>query len=271
MKQIILYIFILVFGLTTSPSFGDELLTVRFMDVGYADAILVEFPGGTNGLIDTGSPESAPKIIETLKQHDIQELAFVVLTHSHINHFGGLEAMIDHIEIAQVYINDGTGEGDEGYIELLATLEKHSIPVEVLKYKQQISIDGSATKLQVVHPPQLTGSHNADSLSFLLTHAQTRFWLTADIQPEGQDQIINAFPEVLQADCVQVPHHGGQLSKQFKSMRADQIFVVSTGENIYGKPMADQLAVLPGWVLRTDQSGDIVIRSDGQSIEVVHE
>ncbi len=60
-------------------SFADELLTVRFLDVGYADAILLQLPGGINGMIDTGSPETATKVVETLKALGISRLEFVVI------------------------------------------------------------------------------------------------------------------------------------------------------------------------------------------------
>lgn len=117
-----------------------------------------------------------------------------------------------------------------------------------------------------MHPRILSGSANEDALSLLLTYGKTRFWLTADIQPRGQDEIIREFPEVLSADCVQVPHHGGVLSESFISMAKDKIFVLSTGKNEYGKPLTEYLDSLPGRLLRTDRDGDIVIISDGFSI-----
>lgn len=271
MKRLFLVLSIILMGIITSVSWADEPLTVRFLDVGYADAILIQSTDGVNGMIDVGGPASAEKIIRSLAQFGVSSLDFVVITHGHLNHFGGLEQMLDHVEIRHVYVNGMNQHGDKGYKEVLSELKADSIPLTELQYEQQIDLNSKDINLVVVHPRMRTGSLNADSLSLVLTHEHIQFWFTSDIQPQGQDQIVRDFPDLVNADCIQVPHHGGKLSPFFESMNPDQVFVVSTGENTYGKPITEFLDAIPGRLLRTDLDGDIVITSDGRSIKVLDE
>jgi len=252
-------------------SWAAEPLKMRFLDVGYGDAILLELPGGGNAMIDVGGSSSAAKVVEVLKGLGISRLDFVVITHSHENHSGGLEEILKHFEIVQVYVNAEHSEGREGYSALLSEIQKSLIPVTVLWRGEEIDLESEDIRILVLNPRILSGSANEDALSLLLDYGKTRFWLTADIQAQGQDEIIREFPEVLSADCVQVPHHGGMLSESFTSMAQDKIFVMSTGKNEYGKPFTEYLNSLSGRLLRTDRDGDIVIISDGFTISVLNE
>ena len=271
MKKIFLLFSCFLIGAVANSSWADEPLKVRFLNVGYGDAILLQLPGGTNAMIDAGGSLSAAKTVEVLKGLGISKLDFVVITHSHENHFGGFEEILKHLEIRQVYVNAEDENGGEGYSALLSKMKKSLIPVTVLRRGEEINLKSEDTRILVLHPRILSGSANEDSLSLLLDHGKTRFWLTADIQTKGQEEIIREFPEVLSADCVQVPHHGGMLSESFVSMAQDKIFVMSTGKNEYGKPFTEYLNSLSGRLLRTDRDGDIVIISDGFSIRVLNE
>ena len=269
-KSFLLFNYLLI-AVAVNFSWANEPLIVRFLDVGYADAVLLQLPGGKNAMIDAGGPETATKVVEVLKRLGISRLDFVVVTHSDENHLGGFKEILKHFEIHQVYVNDENKEGREGYFTFLSEMQKRVIPVTVLRRGQEIDLESEDARILVLHPGILSGSANEDSLSLLLDYGKTRFWFTADIQPEGQDDIIREFPEVLSADCVQVPHHGGKLSESFISMAREKIFVMSTGKNEYEKPFTEYLNLLSGRLLRTDRNGDIIIISDGFSIRVLNE
>lgn len=262
-----------IFFLSSIANFSgaDELLKVRFLDVGYGDAILIRFPDGKHGMIDAGASEFSTEIIATLRRLGVARLDFAVITHAHLDHFGGFNDIRRHFEIGHLYLNSDPGEDSGEYFALVSGVREDSISLTVLSRGDEISTGHQDIRILVLHPAVLTGSPNEDSLSLLLVHGAVRFWLTADLQPDGQDAIIRDFPEVLEADVVQVPHHGGRLSQSFDLMPKATVFILSTGENDYGRPFADGLALLPGRLYRTDRDGDIVITSDRKTMKVTRE
>jgi competence protein ComEC len=82
-----------------NPTSGGEkpaagLLQVHYLDVGQADAILVQFPAGVNLLIDAGNDADAPLVINYLRQVGVETLNIVVGTHPHADHIGALDDVI---------------------------------------------------------------------------------------------------------------------------------------------------------------------------------
>lgn len=263
---------ILLICVFASNSWGwaKDVLSVRFLDVGYADAILLQLPNGQNGMVDVGGIETADYLIEYLDKRGIKQLDFIILTHDHDNHAAGLMPLSEHMAIKQVYVN-ATHSHQPTFEKLLLLMQQKAVPVTVLKRGDRIDLPLSALDVLVLHPEKLTGSSNTDSLSVLLSYGQTSFWLTADIPPDVQEDIIRDFPQVVHAQVVQVPHHGGQLSKRFKNQLIDKDFILSTGNNPYEKPLMPEINALNGRLWRTDQRGEIVITSDGKIINVTTE
>ena len=68
-------------------------LTVHFIDVGQADCALLE-SGGEYMLIDGGNREDGRLVVSYLEQQGVEELAYVVCTHAHEDHVGGLPSVL---------------------------------------------------------------------------------------------------------------------------------------------------------------------------------
>ena len=71
---------------TKQPNFS-----VQFIDVGQADAALIQCDGDYM-LIDGGNKADSNKIYSVLKKQNVKELDLVVATHAHEDHVGGLPA-----------------------------------------------------------------------------------------------------------------------------------------------------------------------------------
>ncbi len=291
----------ILFGLifATVPAQADvRPLRAHFIDVGYADAILLELPppagrglpaDTTTMLVDAGvakhsssSPrpevprgggafgrrEPAGRLISYLKFHQIRKIDAVVITHPHQNHFGGLRKVAGRIPIGRVFHN-GDPNAEKGYSALLSYLERKRVPVEILMRGQQLEQLPDSVTVEVLNPPDLNGTANDNSLALWLKHDKVSFLLLADIGPGRQDALLAAFPQIRQADCVLIPHHGGPLSDTFIEAFQGKLFIVSTGPNRWGLPREDQLKRLNGTVYRTDRNGTIVVESDGNTLKVV--
>lgn len=89
-----------------------------------------------------------------------------------------------------------------------------------------------------------------------------------DLEPEGQKELLDAFPGLSGVDAVKVPHHGGSLSDEFLKAFEDKVFIISTGDNKWGWPKEEELRRLKGRVYRTDQDGTALLESDGLSLSV---
>ena len=112
----------------------------------------------------------------------------------------------------------------------------------------------------------ISGSTNSSSLVSLLKFDKTSFLFTADVKPDIQNKIIEEFPEVSNSTCVKLPHHGGKLNDKFKTALDAKFYVISVGDNEYGRPFMDKFKDLEGDLFRTDKKGDIVMESNGKVV-----
>ena len=269
--------------LATVPTQADvRPLRAHFIDVGYADAILFEFPDATTMLIDAGdaqdsssrshrSPEGEEptgRLISYLKSHQIQKIDTVVITHPHRNHFGGLRKVAGRIPVARLFHNGDPNE-EKGYAALLDYLKRKQVSIAVLRRGQTLEHLPDSVTVEVLNPPDLNDSPNDNALALWIKHGKVSLLLLADIGPARQDALLAAFPDIRQADCVQVPHHGGPLSDAFIEAFQGKTFIISTGPNRWGLPHEDQLRKLNGTVYRTDRDGTLVVESDGNALKVV--
>lgn len=267
----IVFAFLIVI-LFSHKSFGEpETLRVHFMDVGYGDAILIELPDQSSLMIDAGEAQYSSQIIAYLKERGIKEIDATILTHPHDNHFGGLADIIDRFPIHRFYFNDDDQRAEEGYSEVIEKLKRRAVPMTVVRRGDEILVGTKDVRIQILHPADLSGSTNQNSVVTWLTFGETSFLFTADIKKSQQKEIMALFPEIQSADCVQVPHHGGKISRKFAEFLGNKIFVISTGENEYEKPYEQELEKLEGEIFRTDQHGAIVLESDGSTVRLLRE
>lgn len=247
-----------------------QILRVHFLDVGYADAIFVEFPDQTNMIIDAGDESSGDKVTAYLKKRNITRIDTVLITHPHQNHFGGLGAVMREIPIGRFFHN-GDRHGEEGYPELLEELNRRRIPIGILRRGRGFDSLPAAVTIEVLHPADVEddSNPNANSVVIYLRYGKTSILLMADIEEDQQAQLMRVYGATLKdVDCVKVPHHGGPLSDSFVYGFSDAAFIVSTGSNAWGLPREEDLRRLQGKIYRTDQDGTIVVETDGENMTI---
>ncbi|MFH1782998.1 MAG: MBL fold metallo-hydrolase [Candidatus Omnitrophota bacterium] len=249
----------------------EEKVYIHFIDVGYADAILIEIPGEGSILVDTGSEEYSDKLTTYLKNVGVKELHTLILTHPHKNHFGGISSVMEDFKVHRFFHNGDTGRAEEGYSELIKWINRRGLYGIVLRRGYDVKTSLKTLKIKVLNPEALLGDANENSIALYVKYKDTSFFLTGDIDTKQQDEIINKFPGLEAVDLVQVPHHGGKVSKKFSEFFKDKIFIISTGENKWGAPSQEDLDKLHGKVLRTDKKGNIIVESDGEKVRIFNE
>jgi beta-lactamase superfamily II metal-dependent hydrolase len=276
-------------------------LSVHFLDVGQGDGIMIEFPDGKNMMIDGGDRDKkiAEKLISYINGHNIRVFDYIMLTHPHADHAGGLNDVINmqNVAVKTVYMPMVKSSSDSDPLKYDASASYISTAVyrdfvDAVVAKQSaveysvggiggIVIEGEGYKLTLYTPLSLDAYLNlgtsdtklhAISPIMILEYAGKRIMFTGDANSVTEKQFIdfvrvgNLYGEV-DADVLKVGHHGSSTSttRDFLDLIKPEYAVICCGAgNTYGHPhqdTLDRLASVSGFtgLGRTDTNGDIVL------------
>lgn len=279
------YVFTVLFALAVWgvvlawPGSGVEIV---FCDVGQGDGTLIQ-QGFRQALIDGGQPGRALRCLEKFMPFFDRTIDVVVVSHPQLDHFGGLEDVFKRYDVTSFVYNGVAGTSTE-WQALSAAVKTEGARVKNLGAGEEFKMgDVSFT---VVWPrsgsvPQATGltpravlgvqdtrDPNETSLVLQVTYAAFDALLTGDIESE-QEQEIKKEIEPNSIEVLKVPHHGSKYSSSQSFLEAVRpaLAVIQVGKNSYGHPTKEaieRLESVGARVLRNDQDGDIVIKTDGK-------
>lgn len=247
---------------------GPDTLTVHFIDVGQADSILV-VNGQHAMLIDAGNNADAAQIEDYLRKEGISELEFLVGTHPHEDHVGGLDVIIQDFDVFKVImprVNHDTQSYKDVLLSMVARMMQPVYPAPGSSYEL-----GSA-EFTVLSPGRRSYEELNDySIVIKLVFGDTSFLFTGDAGfiPE-QEMIAQGYD--LSADVLKIGHHGSRYSTSDDFLRRvnPEAVVISVGKNNdYQHPHAETMLKLEANeipVYRTDENGTVLAVSDGHTI-----
>lgn len=248
---------------------SDEILSVHFLDVGQGDSVYIELPNGEIMLIDAGEQEAAEHVTEYIKERAVQRIDYLIGTHPHSDHIGGIPAVINTFEIGKMYMPK-VSHTSKTFENVLDAIEENAVDVYSAKAGVVIYED-EVTKIHILAPvSDKYEDLNNYSAVIKIQYGETSFLFTGDAEQLSEDEIS----EDVSVDVLKVGHHGSKTSssKEFLYRVMPETAVISVGaDNSYGHPSApviNRLNEIGAEVLRTDEYGDIVIESDGESIIV---
>lgn len=246
---------------TPIPSPTPAVLTVHFIDVGQGDAILID-KGDTDILVD-GGPTSAD-VLAYLQGQGIADIDFLVATHPHADHIGGLADVLAQYQVNEIWVNGDTATS-QTYQNFAAAVAAEGATVREPTRGYSTQIDG--LDIAVLNPSQLTGDPNEDSVVFRLTCGKVSVLLTGDATSDSEASML-ATGLGLDSDVLKVGHHGSSTSTSTAFLAAvtpeDAVISVGAG-NTYGHPAQDtldRLAAVGATAYRTDENGTVVLTSD---------
>jgi competence protein ComEC len=254
----------------------NNKFSMNFIDVGMGEAILVEAPGGIRILIDAGGDfrgnfDTGRAIITPiLLSKKILTLDYVINTHPHSDHAGGLPSILNTFKV-RTFVTGGYYINDSLFIRIMKIVKDKNICLQVWKEGNRIDIN-SDTQIFVMNPPQDFSGYDLNNASLVLKfiYKNTSFLLTGDIGSEVEERLIlSEMP--LASMIMKIPHHGSRYSSSLPFILAvkPDIAVLSTGRGITGLPSEEAIErykILPVQILRTDKNGFIQISSDGNRI-----
>jgi len=243
-----------------------QCLTVSFLDVGQGDAIALRSPAGRWLLIDGGprGPQGDAGrrvVVPFLRSQGAMQLAAIVATHAHLDHFGGLPAVLDAFDPAFV-LEPGQPVPDAGYLGFLGAVESDGAQWRPARRGDRMELDG--VTIDVLSPDSAWAVSqtdiNEESVVLLVTYGSTRLLLAGDAGIPTESHLAG---QVGRVTLLKVGHHGsrGATSDRWLDELQPVDAVISVGtKNRYGHPAPETLARLRGHgvtVLRTDQRGTI--------------
>lgn len=284
-KRTVLMIFFIVFFLLIilapfRPAVRN--LTLTMIDVGQGEAILVEFPGHKKMLVDCGggggsSFDIGEKIVSPfLWGKGMRRLDYVVISHLHPDHSGGLKALAKNFQINEIWATQSTIQGlaGEEFIRNSRLMNRlKTVGASDKFYFGQVEIE-------VLSPERAQGdfsaafsSVNENSLVLKIACREKSFLLTGDIGPETESRLLEN-RQSLQSSVLKVAHHGAfsKVSAEFIAAVKPEMALISVGSgNPYGFPAEKLMNIfkergLP--VFRTDLDGAIEMTTDGKTIRV---
>lgn len=254
---------------------------VTFLSVGQGDATLIETPdqvilvdAGPRWETDEGFSDAGEKeILPYLHKRGIRHIDLAILSHAHLDHFGGFVSLLDKIEIKQFKTVPGAGEGS-AYPELLKRIQAKNIPFEHAGNGsiEQLAPDLKLVYWQPMHDEQ--ASLNDQSLVVQLIHGNVRMLLSGDLEAEGEAALLREPGFIPEHAILKVPHHGSKTSStpEFLSQISPTDAIMSVGErNRYKHPSPEVVsryaeAGIRAW--RTDNTGAVCVCSRGSDYTV---
>ena len=164
---------------TNVPQFTDgETLTVHYIDVGQADAILLETEGKFM-LIDGGNKDDSQLVVSYLEQQGVSELEAVVCTHAHEDHVGGLPAVLAVYPTKAVYAPTKT-YSSKIFDSFLYYVDQQGLEVTIPAPGQLLTIGNMI--ITFMGPVQSYAETNDTSIVLSAFFDEVRFIFTGDME-----------------------------------------------------------------------------------------
>jgi competence protein ComEC len=247
-----------------------DTLEVHFIDVGQGDAILIE-ENDKDMLIDAGENTEGNVVVEYLKAENIKQLEYVIGTHPHSDHVGGLDTVLEAIPAKQVILPD-TDYKTKTYDDVLEVMKENNIKETEAKTGDTYRLGPASFTILAPCSSDYNDVNNY-SVCIRLTYGSTSFLFTGDAEALSEREMLES-GETLSADVLKLGHHGSAYSccEDFLNAVHPTYGVISVGkDNEYGHPSASTLQSMLDRdikVYRTDEQGTITFTSDGNEIMV---
>lgn len=265
---------------TTNSTNQEKSLSVEYIDIGQADSSLIYLPNGEIMLIDAGGNSTAKKLSKYLSEEKgITKIDYLVGTHPHEDHIGGLDVIINDFDIGELYmpkLADSSVPTTKTYNDVLdAIINKN------LKANQGIAgvtiLEKDDLKIDIIAPNSNKYSNlNNYSIVIKITYGEKSLLFMGDAEELSENEILENSYNV-KADVIKCGHHGSHSSssENFIDAVSPQYAIISCGtDNSYGHPHSETITTFENnniTYYRTDIQGTIYLSCDGKNINITTE
>lgn len=251
--------------------------SVHFIDVGQGDSTLI-CAGDETILIDAGENNKGDEVLLYLSRLGIERLDYVIGTHAHSDHIGGLDTVINGIEVENIILSDLPEKmvpTTKTYTDLLEAIQTRNVNLIVAEPKDTYNIGGGVLTLLAPVDDDYKDLNDFSVVS-RFDYGSKSILITGDAEEKAEKDIMQS-GAYLNADILKVGHHGSDTSssRAFLEAVSPEVAVIHVGAgNKYGHPMAEtftKLSSLGAKYYRTDLNGSVVVTINGDNIEVTCE
>lgn len=249
-------------------------LTVTFLDVGQGDAIFIQAENGNQVLLDGGVNKKVLSELGKVMPFYDRSIDMVIETHPDEDHIGGLAEVLKRYDVGFV-MESGVDSGSAVYREIKNVSAEKEIKNILARRGMKINLDENAYLL-ILFPDRDVSKidSNYGSVVAKLVYGKNSFLLAGDSPAAVESYLALIDAKNLKSDVLKVGHHGSDTSTSeiFLGYVSPEYAVISVGkDNKYGHPRKEILERLERFgvsVLRTDKSGAIKMKSDGNNIVI---
>jgi beta-lactamase superfamily II metal-dependent hydrolase len=251
-----------------SASSDIDGIVVHYLDIGQGDSEFIELPNGECMLIDAGTSDSAQKIVDTITNYGYSKLDYVVATHPHADHIGGMTKVINSFDIGEIYMPKASTT-TKTFENMLTAISDNGLSINTAKAGVEVYSD-SSLKIEFLAPVGTSYTDlNNYSAVVKITYGSNSFLFTGDAEDVSEEEMLSSERNSLSADVLKVGHHGSSSSSTVDFINAvnPKYAVISCGvDNSYGHPHSETLTKLDDKnveLYRTDKQGTITVVCDG--------
>lgn len=245
----------------------ESFFEVHYIDVGQGDCSLILCDGYAM-LIDGGEASESSKVYAYLKANEISHLDYIIATHAHSDHIGGLSGALNFATVGAA-LCPVTEYDSKTFTSFVKYLGKQNVTITVPSAGDSFEL-GSA-QVYILGPQRDYDDPNDISIVMKVVYGNTSFLFTGDAERTAEADILDAGYD-LSATVLKVGHHGSDTSTSYPFLREimPEYAVIQVGvDNSYGHPTDNTLSRLRDAdvkVYRNDMQGTIICTSDGQTV-----
>lgn len=252
-------------------SYTENSLAVHFIDVGQGDSEFIQLPNGETMLIDAGESDAGETVVSYLQSLSVSTINYVVATHPHSDHIGGLPDVFDAFDIEKIFMPDAVSDS---YIFEILLDKIEAEGCETVRAANGVTaVDDKENKLLAEFIAPVSDEYenlNNYSAVLKLEYNENSFLFMGDAETPVEKEILkNGISDI---DVLKVGHHGSKTSSSSEFINTvsphHAVFEVGYG-NSYGHPhkeVLERYEKLGADILRTDEMGTIIISSDGRNL-----
>lgn len=246
-------------------------LVVHYLDVGQGDSAFIELPNRKTILIDAGEKKEGKTVVNYIKDLGYDTIDYVIGTHPHSDHIGGLEEVITTFDVDNIYMPKAVANS-KIYENLLLTIKNMDKSIKRASKDVNIIEEDNLSASFLSPTKEEYSNLNNYSAVLKIKYGNNTFLFMGDLEKDEETNLDNIF-----CDVIKVGHHGSSTSSssEFIKRANPKYAIISVGENNkYGLPSNSVLKRYQDnniEVIRTDLNGTIKVTSDGSNINISKE